>query len=136
MAKKKTETPAMPEATPEITINGITYRLRMSLWASEQIEKEFGDLKEALKTFRTERKISMVKTMFRILANAGRKKEKLPTDVRDDVLDDCTLADLDAVSRAMKAAMDEALHAETVGGNEADDEPQDALAAEYDEKNV
>ena len=74
--------------------------------------------------------------MFAILANAGRKRAKLPTDVKPEVLDDCTLADLDAIAKAMAEAMDEAMHAETVGGNEADDEPQDALAAEYEEKNV
>lgn len=119
----------------KITINGVTYNLRMTLWASEQIENEFGDLKDALKKFRKERKISMVKKMFRILANAGRKSEKKPMDVPEDVLDDCTLADLDQVAQALREAMDETMHAETVGGNEADDEPQDALAAEYEEKN-
>lgn len=119
----------------KITIKGVTYNLRMTLWASEQIENEFGDLKDALRKFRKERKISMVKKMFRILANAGRKSEKKPTDVPEDVLDDCTLADLDQVAQALREAMDETMHAETVGGNEADDEPQDALAAEYEEKN-
>ena len=119
----------------KITIKGVEYNLRMTLWASEQIENEFGDLKDALRKFRKERKISMVKKMFRILANAGRKSEKKPTDVPEDVLDDCTLADLDQVAQALREAMDETMHAETVGGNEADDEPQDALAAEYEEKN-
>lgn len=119
----------------KITIKGVEYNLRMTLWASEQIENEFGDLKDALKKFRKERKISMVKKMFRILANAGRKSEKKPTDVPEDVLDDCTLADLDQVAQALREAMDETMHAETVGGNEADDEPQDALAVEYEEKN-
>ena len=119
----------------KITIKGVEYNLRMTLWASEQIENEFGDLKDALKKFRKERKISMVKKMFRIMANAGRKYEKKPMDVPEDVLDDCTLADLDQVAQALREAMDETMHAETVGGNEADDEPQDALAAEYEEKN-
>ena len=119
----------------KIKIKGVEYDLRMGLWASEQIENEYGDLKEALQSFRKDRKISMIKKMFRILANAGRKYAKQPMDVPEDVLDDCTLADLDAIARAMKEAMDETMHAETVGGNEADDEPQDALAAEYEEKN-
>lgn len=112
------------------------YDLRMTLWASEQIENEYGDLKEALSSFRKERKIAMVKKMFAILANAGQKRAGLPMNVTGDVLDDCTLADLDAVAQALGAAMDETMHAETVGGNEADDEPQDALAAEYEEKNA
>ena len=119
----------------KIKIKGVEYDLRMGLWASEQIENRSGDLKDALQKFRKERKISMVKEMFAILANAGRKHAKLPMDVTEDVLDDCTLKDLDAVATAMREAMDETMHAETVGGNEADDEPQDALAAEYEEKN-
>lgn len=119
----------------KITISGREYDLRMSLWASEQIEKEFGDLKDALQKFRKERKVSMVKWMFRTLANAGQKAKKLPMDVPEDVLDNCSLKDLDDVAKAMSEAMNESLHAETVGGNEADDEPEDALAAAYDEKN-
>lgn len=119
----------------KITISGREYDLRMSLWASEQIEKEFGDLKDALQKFRKERKVTMVKWMFRTLANAGQKAKKLPMDVPEDVLDNCSLKDLDDVAKAMSEAMNESLHAETVGGNEADDEPEDALAAAYDEKN-
>ena len=53
-----------------------------------------------------------------------------------NVLDNCTLYDLDRVAKAMNETMNESLHAETVGGNEADDQPEDALAAAYDEKNV
>lgn len=120
----------------KIEIGGVEYDLRMSLWASEQIEKEFGDLKDALKKFRKERKVTMVKWMFRTLANAGKKAKKQPMDVPEDVLDNCTLYDLDRVAKAMNETMNESLHAETVGGNEADDQPEDALAAAYDEKNV
>ena len=119
-----------------IVIKGQEFDLRMTLWASEQIENEFGDLKEALVAFRKDRKISMVRRMFVIMANAGRKRAKQPTDVPDDILDDCTLADLDSVAVALREAMDETMHAETVGGNEADDEPEDALAAEYEAKNA
>lgn len=120
----------------KIEIDGVEYDLRMSLWASEQIEKEFGDLKDALQKFRKERKVTMVKWMFRTLANAGKKAKKQPMDVPEDVLDNCTLYDLDRVAKAMNETMNESLHAETVGGNEADDQPEDALAAAYDEKNV
>lgn len=120
----------------KIRIKGVEYDLRMNLWASEQIENRYGDLREALQNFRKERKISTVKVMFQILANAGRKHAKLPPDVPEDVLDDCSLKDLDAVSNAMAEAMDETMHAETVGGGEADDEPADALAEEYEEKNA
>lgn len=119
----------------KITLHGEEYDLRMTLWASEQIENEFGDLKDALKLFRKERKISMVRKMFQIMANAGRKAAKKPTDVPEDAIDNCTLAELDLIAQTLHAALDETMHAETTGGGEADDEPQDALAAEYEEKN-
>jgi hypothetical protein len=86
----------------KITIKGVTYNLRMTLWASEQIENEFGDPKKALTSFRKERKISMVKAMFRILANSGRKSAGLPEDVTGEEIKiksstgDVKLTDCDA----------------------------------------
>ncbi len=119
----------------KIRINGTEYDLYMGLWAMEQIEKEYGDLKTAMETFRKQRKVSMIRFMFTALANNGRKRVGRPADIRQDVLDGCNLADLEKISMAMRASMDEAVHTETVGGGEADDEGTDALAAEYDEKN-
>lgn len=121
----------------KITVRGREYELRVSLWASEQIEEKYGDLKEALKKFRGDRRtqLRMVREMFTIMANAGQRHRKRPEDVTADVLDDCTMKDLNDVIVAMNLAMDETMHAETVGGNEADDEPRDALAEEYEEKN-
>jgi len=118
----------------KITIKGVEYDLRMGLWASEQIEKKYGDLQGALRKFKKERKITMVKEMFQILANAGQKYAKQPMDVPEDVLDDCTLGDLDRIAKALREAMDETMHAETVNGNEADDEVADAYAAELEQQ--
>lgn len=119
----------------KIRINGKRYDLWMGLWAMEQIEKEYGDMKEALNAFRTERKISMIKSMFVAMANNGRKKAGQKPDVTGDVLDGCSMADLEKISLVMQQAMDEAIHTETVGGGEADDEDADALAEEYEAKN-
>lgn len=118
-----------------IKISGKVYDLRMDIHAMEQIEKEFGDMREALRAFRgKERKISMVKAMFRILANSGRKKAKQPEDVTGEEIDGCNLADLNKIAQALNQTMEEAMHAETVGGNEADDEPVDEYMEEL-EKN-
>lgn len=119
----------------KITINGTEYDLFMGLWAMEQIEKEYGDLKDALTAFRQKRSVGMIKFMFAALANNGRKRAKQEPDVTPDVLDGCSLGDLERISQAMREATEEAAHTETVGGGEADDEETDALAAEYDEKN-
>ena len=118
----------------EIRINRKTYNLRMDIHAMERIEKEFGDLRDALQAFRKDRKISMVKAMFRILANSGRKSEGKPEDVTGEEIDGCNLADLDRLAKALNQAMEEAMHAETVGGNEADDEPHDEYLEELEQK--
>ena len=118
-----------------IKINGKEYNLRMDIHAMEQIEKEYGDLKDALRAFRgKERKITMVKSMFRILANSGRKKAGQPEDVTGEEIDGCNLADLDQIAKALNATMEEAMHAETVGGNEADEETHDEYMEELEQK--
>ena len=122
-----------------IKISGKEYNLRMDIYAMEKIEKEYGDLKDALRAFRgKERKISMVKSMFRILANSGRKRAGQPEDVTGEEINGCNLADLDEIAKAMNATMEEAMHAETVGGNEADDEVHDEYMEELEqnEKNA
>lgn len=118
----------------KIKISGKEYELRMGLWASEQIEQEYGDIQGAMQKFRKEKKVSMVKKLFVILANAGQKHLGLPADVTDSVLDDCTMGDINEISKAMRQAMDETMKAETVNGGEADDEVADAYAEELEQK--
>ena len=118
-----------------IIIKRKKYDLRMDIHAMEQIEKEFGDLRDALRAFRgKERKIGMVKSMFAILANSGRKKAGLPEDVTGEDIDQCNLADLDRIAQTLNRAMEEAMRAETVGGNEADDEPHDEYMDELEKR--
>ena len=80
----------------------------------------------------------MVKAMFRILANSGRKRAGQPEDVTGEEINGCNLADLDEIAKALNATMEEAMHAETVGGNEADDEVHDEYMEELEqnEKNA
>lgn len=118
----------------KVKISGKEYDLRMSLWASDRIQEEYGDIQQAMNKFRKEKSMAMVKKMFVILANAGRKYAKQPMDVTEEVLEDCTLGDISEISVAMRQAMDETMKAETVNGNEADDEPADAFAAELEQK--
>lgn len=118
------------------TINGAEYDLRLNLWAMKKIEEKYGNAMDAMKQFRENRSMGMLADLFVILANGGRKHAKLPTDIADDVLDDCSLADLSAISDALKGALDEGMHTETVGGGEADDSEQDALVEEYNQKNA
>ena len=122
----------------KITIEGRTYNLVMSIRAMEHIEKEYGDLKEAMTKFRGRGKnMAMIKTMFRILANAGQHAAKLPEDVTGDEIDDLSLKGLETLSNTLRKAMDEGMDAETVGGGPADDEEHDVYAEQLErqEKN-
>lgn len=118
----------------EITISGRKYTLRMDINAMEQIENEFGDLKEALRSFRQDKKVSTVRAMFRILANSGQKRNGQPQDVTGEEIGACNLADLSALSEALNQTMEEAMKAETVGGNEADDTVHDEYLEELEQK--
>ena len=120
---------------PWVVINGVRYDLRMGLWAAEQIEKEFGDLQETLRKLEGKgNSVGIVKKVFVILANAGRKHANQPMDVKGDVLDECSLMDLSYISGAINAALGETMKAETVDGNEADDKAADAFEAEWEEQ--
>ena len=114
----------------KITIRGKEYDLRVNLWVTEQIEEKYGDFSEAMKKFRKQRKVSQVKEMFAVLANAGRMHAGKPMDVRPGDLDDCNLHDLERIAKAMGEAMDEGMKAETVNGAEADDQSADVYAEE------
>lgn len=117
-----------------IEINGQKYGLAMSLYAMEQIENEFGDLKEAMGKFRGKgSSVSMVKKMFRIMGNAALHIQKKPETITGEELDNLGLAGLNKVAQALRQVMDESLHAETVNGGLADDEAVDVYAEQMEE---
>lgn len=114
-------------------IDGREYQLMMTVHAMKQIEEEFGDLKTAMNRFRKGgRDLKIISAMFRILANAGQHKMKLPEDVTGDEIDNLDLAGLNELSLILRKTMDESTHAETVDGGLADDEVHDGYADEYD----
>lgn len=125
-----------------ITIRGTVYKLRMDLHAMQAIEDEYGDLKAAFEAFRNQngrrRNLKVMKMMFRAMANSGRRKEGLPEDVTGEEIEDFNMGDLNVLSIELAKAMEEAMHAETVGGNEADDEVHDEYMEQIEEqeKNV
>ncbi len=117
------------------SVGGHEYNLVMTVRAMEAIEQEFGDLKTALGQFRSGNKsIAVVKKMFKILANAGRRAEHLPEDVTGDELDDLGLGGLNALAKALNAAMDESMKTETLDGGPADDESADVYAEQLPER--
>ena len=124
-----------PAGKPEVTLNGRTYRLRFDLQALEQIEEEFGGLKEAFQALRGGGMVKAVRKLFRILANSQRDYEDLPRDVTEDAIGKHTgMGKMVEISAAIQAAVEKGMESETNGG-EADDTEQDALAELYDQKN-
>lgn len=120
---------------PEVRINGQMYRLRFDLWALEQIEEDFGGIREAFAQLRGAKMSTAVRKLFRIMANCQRNLDGLPEDVTEEAIGRHTsMAKLTEIAAAIQAAVEKGMESETNGG-EADDEPQDALADEYDRKN-
>ena len=125
-----------PAAKPEVRINGNMYRLRFDLGAIEQIQEEFGGSREAFSQMNGADRIKVIRKLFVILANAQRDYDGMPENVTEDVIGrHTTLAKMNEIAAAVNAAVEIGKHSETYGG-EADDEPRDALAEEYDQKNV
>lgn len=120
---------------PEVRINGQLYRLRFDIWALEQIEEEFGGIREAFGMLRGSSMAKAVRKLFRIMANCQRNLDGMPEDVTEEAISPHTsMAKLVEISGAIQAAVEKGMESETNGG-EADDDPHDALAEEYDAKN-
>lgn len=120
---------------PEIILNGVTYRLRFDLYALEQVEAEFGGMREAFESLRGGKgMVTAIRKLFKILANCQRSMDGMPEDVTgNEIGKHESMTKLVEVSEAIKAAINEGMKSETVDG-EADDEVHDGYAAEYDEK--
>jgi hypothetical protein len=119
----------------KITVDGKEYALAMTIYATGQIEDQYGDLKTAMSKFRVSNNIKMVKDMFRILANAQLAYEGKEETVTGDELKRLKVAALHGLSAAIQAAVEEGMKSETTGGEEADDEVFDVYLNEIESKN-
>lgn len=116
------------------SLNGTEYDLVYNLHTMEQMEEEFGDAAEAMAEFRKHRKTSMIRAMFRMMANTGKWLRGEPEDVTGHEIDRLGLKGLDTLSKMITGALDESMRTETTGGNEADDQPYDLVMAAIEEK--
>ena len=120
---------------PEVRIGGQLYRLRFDLMALEEIEKEFGGVREAFAALRGGGMANAVKRLFRIMANCQRHMDGMPQDVTgEEITPHTSLAKIAEISAAIKAAVEAGMESETNGGP-ADDATHDAYEEAYDEKN-
>lgn len=115
------------------TINGVEYELRFDLAAMEQVEEAFGSLKEMFELLRSGKKqVRTVRTMFVILANSANDYAGREQTVDERPLKHLGIDKLKDLGDAIRAALDEGMHAETVDGNEADDEVHDGYLDEIE----
>jgi hypothetical protein len=136
MSEKEIKAKAQEELKPEVRINGQLYRLRFDLWALEQIEQEFGGIRQAFMAMDDGSMVQTVRKLFAILANCQRNYDGLPEDITGDVITRHeSMAKLREISVAIRAAMKEGMRSETSDGGEASDKKKNPLDEEYNAKN-
>jgi hypothetical protein len=136
MSEKEIKAKAQEELKPEVRINGQLYRLRFDLWALEQIEQEFGGIRQAFMAMDDGSMVQTVRKLFAILANCQRNYDGLPEDITGDVITRHeSMAKLREISVAIRAAMTEGMRSETSDGGEASDKKKNPLDEEYNAKN-
>lgn len=136
MSEKEIKAKAQEELKPEVRINGQLYRLRFDLWALEQIEQEFGGIRQAFMAMDDGSMVKTVRKLFAILANCQRNYDGLPEDITGDVITRHeSMAKLKEISVAIRAAMKEGMRSETSDGGEASDKKKNPLDEEYNAKN-
>ena len=126
------------ELKPEVRLNGKVYRLRFDLWALEQIEQEFGGMREAFGAMTGgSGMVGAVRKLFKILANCQRNMDGMPEDVTEqEITSHESMAKLLEISGAIRAAMNEGMKSETADGGEASDKRKNPLDEEYEAKNA
>lgn len=120
----------------EVRINGKMYRLRFDLWALEQLEEQFGGIRQAFEQMNGGQMVKTVRKLFAIMANCQRNLDGLPEDVTgNEITGHESMAKLNEISGAIKAAIEEGMKSETRDGGEASDKAANPLEKEYEAKN-
>lgn len=123
---------------PEVRLNGQLYRLRFDLGALEQIEQEFGGIKQADEVLNgtTTGMVKGIKKMFAIMVNCQRDLDGMPMDVTgEEIAKHTSIGKLKEIAAAIKAAVAEGQKRETDDGGEASDKKKNPLDEEYERKN-
>ena len=117
-----------------ITIKGKEYGLRFDLYAMEQIEDEFGSVKNAFGTLKEGKQLKAMRSMFRIMANSFLSYNGEEETVTGDEIKHESVETISMISEAVQQAITEGSKSETTGGHEADDEVHDVYLEEIERK--
>lgn len=118
-----------------VIVKGKEYPLRFDLYAMEQIEEEFGNVKGAFDTLKDGKQIKATRILFKILANSWLSNEGEAETVTGDEIKHADIDMIKHISEAVQAAIAEGSKSETTDGNEADDEVHDIYLEEIERKN-
>ena len=118
-----------------VIVKGKEYPLRFDLYAMEQIEEEFGSIKNVFEVLSNGKQIKATRTLFRILANSWLSNEGEAETVTGDEIKHADVQQIKDVSAAVQAAIAEGRKSETTQGNDADDEVHDIYLEEIERKN-
>ena len=118
----------------KLRIGETEYGLRMDMYAMEQIEDEFGSMKDMFTKIQGGGS-KAVRTLFKIMANAQLAYEGKEETVTGNELLRLKVAALNGISTAIRAAVEEGMKSETNEGEEADDDVYDVYLAEIESKN-
>ena len=134
---QKKEEEELKKTKPEVRVNGKLYRLRFDMYAFEQVEEQFGGLRQAFSAMSGNGKIlQTVKKLFAILANSQRNMDGMPEDVTgEEIGQHESISKLKEIATAIKAAMFQGMIAETADGGPASDKKANPLEKEYNAKN-
>ena len=118
-----------------IEINGKVYGLRFDLYAMEQIEEEFGSVKNVFDVLKGGKQLKATRALFRILANSYLSYNGEKETVTGDEIKHADLDMISRISEAVREAIADGSKSETTNGNEADDEVHDIYLEEIERKN-
>ena len=137
LEEQQKEEEQLKNKKPEVRINGQLYRLRFDLYAFEQVEEQFGGLREAFSAMNGNGKIlQTVKKLFAILANSQRNMDGLQEDVTgEEITKHEPISKLLELSTVIKAAIVQGRYSETADGGPASDVRKNPIKEEYEAKN-
>ena len=118
----------------KLKIGDTEYGLRMDMYAMEQIEEEFGDMKAMFEKIQNGGSKTLQK-LFKIMANSQLAYEGKEETVTGDELKRLRVAAVTGIGQAIHAAVAEGMKSETTDGAEADDEVFDVYLQEIEAKN-
>ena len=138
LEQQQKEEEELKKIKPEIRLNGQMYRLRFDMYAFEQVEEQFGGMRQAF-TAMSGNGVSILKTvkkLFAILANSQRNLDGMPEDVTgDEIGKHESLGTLMQIVKVIKAAMTQGMISETADGGPASDKKKNPIEAEHEAKN-